>query len=38
VNTEYVWWFLVLVLVGIGAVVYLAIGPVPEGGDEDEAA
>lgn len=29
-NTEYVWWFLILVVVGIGVVGYLALGPVPE--------
>jgi len=29
-NTEYLWWFAILVAVGIGVVVYLALGPVPE--------
>jgi len=29
-NTEYVWWFLILVAMGIGVVIYLALGPVPE--------
>lgn len=29
-NNEYVWWLVILVAVGIGAVVYLALGPVPE--------
>jgi hypothetical protein len=29
-NTEYVWWFLILVAVGIGVVGYIALGPVPE--------
>lgn len=29
-NTEYLWWFAILVAVGVGAIVYLALGPVPE--------
>jgi hypothetical protein len=34
-NAEYVWWFAILVAVGVGAVAYLALGPIPEiaGGD-----
>jgi hypothetical protein len=37
-NTEYVWWVVVLLLVGVGAVVFLAIGPVPEIADEEPGA
>lgn len=29
-NNEYVWWFVILVAVGVGVVTYLAMGPVPE--------
>jgi hypothetical protein len=33
-NTEYVWWAIVLILVGGGAIAFLALGRVPEIGDE----
>jgi hypothetical protein len=33
-NTEWVWWFLALLLAGGGVVVFLAFGRVPEIGDE----
>lgn len=33
-NTEYVWWAIIAILAGAGAVAYLALGPVPEIGDE----
>jgi hypothetical protein len=33
-NTEWVWWVVVLVLVGTGAVAFLALGQVPEIGDD----
>lgn len=29
-NTEYLWWFVVLLAVGVGVVTFLALGPVPE--------
>jgi hypothetical protein len=29
-NTEYLWWFAILVAFGVGVVAYLALGPVPE--------
>lgn len=29
-NDEYLWWFAILVAVGVAVVVYLALGPVPE--------
>jgi hypothetical protein len=29
-NAEYLWWFLILVAVGVGVVTYLALGPIPE--------
>jgi hypothetical protein len=29
-NAEYLWWFVILVAVGVGVVLYLALGPVPE--------
>lgn len=29
-NDEYLWWFAILVVVGVAVVVYLALGPVPE--------
>jgi hypothetical protein len=32
-NTEYVWWVVVLFLVGGGAIAFLALGRVPEIGD-----
>jgi len=35
-NTEYVWWFLALLLAGGGLIAFLAFGSVPE--IEDEAA
>ncbi len=35
-NTEYVYWFVILVAVGIGAVVFMAAGPVPEIPEEPE--
>jgi hypothetical protein len=42
-NAEYVWWFVILVAVGVGVVLYLALGPVPEipaptGGEATPAA
>ena len=37
-NTEYVWGVVVLLLVGVGAVVFLAIGPVPEIADDEAGA
>jgi hypothetical protein len=33
-NTEYVWWFLALLLTAAGTVAFLAIGRVPEIADE----
>jgi hypothetical protein len=33
-NTEWVWWFLALLLAGGGVVAFLAFGRVPEIGDE----
>ncbi len=33
-NTEYVWWVVVLLLVGGGAIGFLALGKVPEIEDE----
>ncbi|HSW43634.1 MAG TPA: hypothetical protein VLM76_14100 [Patescibacteria group bacterium] len=35
-NTEYVWWFVAVLLAGAGMVAFLAFGHVPE--IEDEAA
>jgi hypothetical protein len=35
-NTEYLWWFLALLLAGLGMVAFLALGRVPE--IEDESA
>ncbi len=29
-NAEYLWWFVILVAVGVGVVLYLALGSVPE--------
>ncbi len=37
-NTEYVWWAIVLILVGGGAIAFLALGQVPEIEDEPEGA
>jgi hypothetical protein len=36
VNTEYLWWLAVLLLVGVGAVAFLAFGRLPEIGDEPD--
>jgi hypothetical protein len=36
-NTEYLWWFLALLLAGVGTVAFLALGRVPEIEDETEA-
>ena len=33
-NTEYLWWFLALLLAGVGMVAFLALGRVPEIEDE----
>jgi hypothetical protein len=33
-NTEYLWWFLALLLAGLGMVAFLALGRVPEIEDE----
>ena len=33
-DAEYLWWLVVLLLVGGGSIAYLALGPVPEIGDE----
>lgn len=33
-NTEYLWWFLALLLGGVGIVAFLALGRVPEIEDE----
>jgi hypothetical protein len=38
VNAEYLWWFVILVAVGVGIVTYLALGPVPEIPAVDPAA
>ena len=37
-NTEYVWWVVVLLLVAGGAIAFLALGQVPEIEDEPEPA
>jgi hypothetical protein len=37
-NTEYVWWAVVLLLVGAGAIAFLALGTVPEIPDAPDPA
>jgi hypothetical protein len=37
-NTEYIWWVVVLLLVAGGAIAFLALGQVPEIEDEPEPA
>ena len=36
-NSEYLWWFLALLLAGVGMAAFLALGRVPEIEDEPEA-
>jgi len=35
-NSEYVWWVIVLILVGAGAIAFLTLGRIPEIEDEPE--